>query len=83
MSVALDLSLAEVRQTVVELATWVALSPASTTVNSVADDGSSAIATVSSMATIVDGNGAAHVLNKVEARELCSKAAVEMFAAPV
>ena len=83
MSVALDLTRAAVRQTIVELATWVALSPASMTVNATADDGGSAVATVSAMARVVDSNGVEHVLNKVEARELCSKAIVERFAAPV
>ncbi len=83
MTVALDLTPAEVRQSILELATWVALSPASMNINSPADDGGSAVSTMASMATIVDGNGVEHVLNKVEARELCSKVAVERFASPV
>jgi hypothetical protein len=83
MTVALALTRAEVRQSILELATWVALSPVSLNINSLADDGGSAVSTVASTARVVDSNGVEHVLNKVEARELCSKATVEMFAAPV
>lgn len=83
LTVALDLDRAEVPQTIVELATWVTLSPASATVNSTAADGSSAVTSVLSMARVTDSAGVAHTLDKTEARELCSKAAVEMFAVPV
>ena len=80
ITVALDRTRVEVRQTVVELATWAALSPASMTVNAPADDGGSAVRTVASMARVVDSAGVTHTLDKVEARELASKAIVEMFA---
>lgn len=83
MTAALDLARDEVRQSIVELEIWSRLSPASTTVNATADDGSSAVSTRSNLARLIDGNGVECVLNKVEARELCSKVAVERFASPV
>ena len=57
MTLPLDLDREEVRQAIIELAAWVSLAPANTTVGDTADDGSSAVRTVASMATIVDSLG--------------------------
>ena len=83
LSVALDLDRAEVRQTILELEIWSRLAPAGTNINATADDGGSAIRTVSAMATLVDSNGVTRMLDKVEARELAARAVVARLVTPV